>query len=480
MFWILNSVALLTISWAKCTFMMFHKTAQITEKKAQNRIVFARSHFVQTLEVYMSYTVEKAEKSLVKLSFTVDAPTFDSAIEKAYQKIKGKFNIGGFRKGHAPRKVIEGVYGKEVFFEDAMDIVIPDAYSDALEKEKDLQVVSRPELLNFDFTDDGGAKFELSVTVKPEVKLGQYKGLDVENTVMEITEEQIAAEIEIARDKQARLIDSNDAAKLGDTLTIDFSGSVDGEKFEGGTAENYDIVLGSNSFIPGFEEQLVGTKVGDEKDVNVKFPEDYHADNLKGKDSVFVCKVNAIKTKELPAVDDEFVKEISEFDTLDEYKADIERKLKEDAEKLAQTKYENDMIDKISEGSEIEIPEAMIEMEAEDMVAEFEYRLSYQGLKLDDYLSYIKMTKDDLKGQYREQAEKSVRVRLVMEQIIIAEDIKISDDDMAEKIAKLAENADKSVEEFRKTMRQEQIEYLANQILSEKLMKQLKELNPSK
>ena len=428
----------------------------------------------------MSYTVEKLEKSQVKISFIIDAPTFEKAIEQAYQKTKGKFAIGGFRKGHAPRKVIEGIYGKEAFFEDAMDIVIPDAYGDVLDKEKELDVVARPELLGFDFTDDGGAKFELSVTVKPEVKLGNYKDLDVNKTVMDISEEQIAAEIELARDKQARMVDADRSAQNGDTLTIDFSGSVDGEKFEGGTAENYDLVLGSNSFIPGFEEQLIGLNVGDEKDVNVKFPEDYHAENLKGKDSVFACKVHAIKMKELPAVDDEFVKEISEFDTLDEYKADIERKLKEDAVKLADTKYENEIIEKVVTSSELEIPAAMIDMEAEDMVAEFEYRLSCQGIKLDDYLNYVKMKKEDMKAQYMEQADKAVRTRLVMEKIIIAEDLKISDDDMKVKIDKLVENSGKSAEEFKKTLKREQIDYIANQILSEKLMEQLKSLNPSK
>jgi len=428
----------------------------------------------------MSYTVEKLEKSQVKLSFTIDAPTFESAIEKAYQKTKGKFAIGGFRKGHAPRKVIEGIYGKEVFFEDAMDVVIPDAYGEALDNEKSFEVVAHPELENFDFAEDGGAKFVLVVTVKPEVKLGAYKGLEVEKEVAEVSEEQIAAEIELARDKQARMIDANRPAQNGDSLTIDFSGSVDGEKFDGGTAEGYDIVLGSGSFIPGFEEQLVGTVVGDEKDVTVKFPEDYHAENLKGKDSVFACKVHAIKSKELPAVDDEFVKEISEFDTLDEYKADIERKLKEDAEKSSDQKYENDVIEKIVTGSEVEIPDAMIEMEIEDMIGEFEYRLSCQGIKLEDYLKYMKMTVDNLKEQYKEQAEKSAKSRLVMEQIIKAEDIKISDEDMNVKIAKLAENAGKEADEFRKTLKREQIDYLVNQILSEKLIDTLKALNPAK
>jgi len=427
----------------------------------------------------MSYTVEKLPKSLVKLSFDIDKTAFEEAIEKAYQKTKSKFAISGFRKGHAPRRVIEGVYGREIFYEDAMDIAIPKAYQEVLEKERDLNIVARPELESFDFTADGGAKFVLLVTVKPEIKLASYKGLDVKKSFQKAGEEQIAAEIELARDKQARLVDAARPAQNGDIVTMDFSGSVDGVKFEGGTAENYDLTLGSNSFIPGFEEQLIGVSAGEEREVKVKFPDDYHAENLKGKDSVFQCKVHAVKVKELPEVNDEFVKDISEFDTLDEYKADIERKLNEDAERLAEQLYENEIIDKIVSASEIDVPKAMVENEIDDMVSEFEYRLSCQGLKMDDYLQYVKMSLEDLRGQYAESAERTVRTRLVMEEIIKTEDIQISDDDINAKLQKLAENAKKSLEDFKKTLRREQIDYLANQILSEKLIALLKQLNPA-
>lgn len=428
----------------------------------------------------MSYTIEKLDKCIVKLSFTVSPSDFEVAVEKAYQKTKGKFQIAGFRKGHVPRKVIEGVYGKEAFFEDAMDIVIPKSYEEVLQKEKDLNIVARPELESFDFTDDGGAKFILNVTVKPEVKLGNYKGLEVKKEKVVVSEEQIASEIELARSKQARLIDADRPSQNGDILTIDFSGSVDGEKFEGGTAENYDLTLGSNSFIPGFEEQLIGLVVGNEKDVTVKFPDDYHAENLKGKDSVFKCKVHAVKKKELPEVDDEFVKEISEFDTLNEYKADIERKLNEEAEQRAEQTYENEIIEKIVEGAQLEVPKAMIDNEVDDMIGDFEYRLSLQGLKLNDYLGYIKMSENDLREQYLEQAQQSVKTRLVMEDIIKTEDVKISDTDLDEKIKSLAENAKKSVDDFKKTLKREQLDYLVNQILSDKLINLLKEYNPAK
>lgn len=428
----------------------------------------------------MSYTVEKLEKSQVKISFTIDADTFGKATEKAYQKSKGKFAIGGFRKGHAPRKVIEGLYGSEVFFEDAMDIVINDAYYEALDKESDLNIVARPELKNMDKTKDGGVTFELVATVKPEVKLGDYKNLDIKKEVQEVSEEQVKAEIELARDKQARLVEVDKAAENGDTVTFDFSGSVDGEKFDGGTAENFDLVLGSGNFIPGFEEQLVGVKAGEEKNVNVKFPEDYHAENLKGKDSVFECKIHAIKSKELPEFDDEFVKEISEFDTVADFTADTEKRLKEEAVANADKKFENELIEKIVNNAEIELPEAMVTQEVEDMIKDFEYRLQFQGMQLAQYLEYVHMSMEDLKKQYTEQAKITAKTRLVMEAIILAENIELKDEDMDAKFQELAEKAGKSVEDFKKEMKREQIDYLVNQIVSDKLMATLKELNLSK
>ena len=425
----------------------------------------------------MSYTVEKLEKSQVKLSFDIDSETFAKAVNEAYQKTKHKFAIAGFRKGHVPKKVIEGLYGKEVFFEDAMDIVIPDAYSEALQKETELEVVAQPELTAFDFKEDGGATFVLNVTVKPEVKLGDYKGLGINKKVSKVTAKSIDAEVEATRQKQARLVDVEAEAKNGSVITLDFEGSVDGELFEGGTAQGYELELGSNSFIPGFEDQLVGIKAGEEKDVKVTFPEDYHAEELKGKEAVFACKVSAVKEKELPELDDEFVKEISEFDTLAEYKADVKVKLKEQNEKKAEQEFEDAIVQKIVENSEIEVPDAMVDAEAEDMVHEFEYRLMYQGMKLDDYLGYLKMTKDQLKNEYKAQAEKSVKVRLVMEQIVKTEDIKFEDAEIDAKLEEIAKSSGQSLDEFRKTIKKEQIDYVVNQILSEKLMAFLKTEN---
>ena len=425
----------------------------------------------------MSYTVEKLEKSQVKFVFDVDADTFNKAVDAAYNKTKHKYAIAGFRKGHVPKKVIEGIYGKEVFFEDAMDIVIPEAYSEALDKEKDVDVVAQPELTSFDFKEDGGATFTLIVTVKPDVKLGNYKGLSIEKKVEKVTAKQVDEAVEQAREKQARIVETDEAAKNGDIVNIDFVGSVDGVKFDGGSAESYDLELGSGSFIPGFEEQLVGAKKGEKKDVNVKFPEDYHAEELKGKNALFECTINAVKKKELPALDDEFVKDVSEFDTLAEYKADVKNKLMKDAEDRADREFEDALVQAVVDNADVEVPQAMIDQEAEDMAREFEYRLSYQNIKLDDYLKYLNMTRDQLLDEYKEQAAKSVKVRLVMEAIVKAEELKFEEKDIDEKLADMAARANQDVETFKKGLGREHFDYLANQILSDKLMAMLKQEN---
>ena len=425
----------------------------------------------------MSYTVEKLEKSEVRFSFDVDAETFEKAVAAAYNKTKHKYAVPGFRKGHVPRKVIEGMYGKEVFFEDAMDIVIPEEYSAALDKEHDIEPVAQPELESFDFKEDGGVTFVLKAAVRPDVKLGKYKGLALERKVDKVTAKQVDEEVENAREKQARLIDVDTAAKKGDIVNIDFVGSVDGVKFDGGSAEGYDLTLGSGSFIPGFEDQLIGTKKGEKKDVKVTFPEDYHAEELKGKEAVFECTVNAVKKKELPALDDDFAKEISEFDTLAEYKADVKNKLMKDAEMRADREYEDAIVQAVVDGAEVEIPQAMIDQEAEDMAKEFEYRLSYQGIKLADYLGYINMTREQLLDEYKEQAAKSVKVRLVMEEIVKREEMKFEQDELDAKVAEMAERSGQDVETFKKGLGREHYDYLANQILSDKLMAMLREEN---
>lgn len=417
----------------------------------------------------MNYTAEKLEKSQVKFSYVVDKDAFNQAIKQAYEKTKHKYAIPGFRKGHAPQKVIEGMYGQGVFFSDAVNELIDGSLAE-LEKDENYDFVAVDSVCDVDMTDEGGVKYAIIMVCKPEVTLGQYKGLNVAKKAVKVTAKQVDERLAQEQEKQARLVDVDAPAENGNTVTIDFVGSVDGVAFDGGNAQDYDLELGSGSFIPGFEDQLVGTKAGESKDVVVTFPENYGAENLAGKEAVFACTVKAVKVKELPALDDEFAKEISEFDTLAEYKADLKKQLTHEAEHEAEHALEDEIVEKIVDGSQVEIPSVMIDHEAEDMVHEFEYRLMYQGLKLDDYLKYLNMTREQLQDQYKDQAEKTVKVRLVMEALIKAEDLKIEDKEIEDKLAQFAEESSQTVEEFKKTLQKEQIDYIVNSIMNEKLL----------
>ena len=427
----------------------------------------------------MDYTVEKLEKSQVKFNYTVDKDSFNKAIKQAYEKTKHKYAIPGFRKGHAPQKIIEGMYGAGVFFSDAVNELI-DASLNELETKEEYDFVAVDSVCDVDMTEDGGVKYSIVMVVKPEVTLGQYKGLNVAKKAVKVTAKQVDEKIAQEQEKQARLVEVDTAAVNGNIVSMDFVGSVDGEKFEGGSAENYDLELGSNTFIPGFEEQLVGVKAGDVKDVKVTFPENYQAENLAGKEAVFACTVKAVKVKELPTVDDEFVKEISEFDTLAEYKADVKAQLTKEAQEKVDREFEDAVVEKIVDASQVEIPQAMIDREADEMVHEFEYRLMYQGLKLDDYLKYLNMTRDQLVDQYKDQASKSVKVRLVMEALVKAENLKIEDKEIEDKMAKFAEQSSQTVEEFKKTLHKEQVDYIVNSIMNEKLLDFLTKENLAK
>ena len=427
----------------------------------------------------MDYTVEKLEKSQVKFNYVVDKDAFNTAIKQAYEKTKHKYAVPGFRKGHAPQKVIEGMYGAGVFFSDAVNELI-DASLNELETKDEYDFVAVDSVCDVDMTDDGGVKYSIVMVVKPEVTLGQYKGLNVAKKAVKVTAKQVDERIAQEQEKQARLIEVDTAAANGNTVTMDFVGSVNGEKFEGGSAENYDLELGSNTFIPGFEEQLVGVKAGEVKDVKVTFPENYQAENLAGKEAVFTCTIKAVKVKELPTVDDEFVKEISEFDTLAEYKADVKAQLTKEAQEKADRDFEDEVVEKIVDSSKVEVPSAMIEREADEMVHEFEYRLMYQGLKLEDYLKYLNMTRDQLVDQYKDQAAKTVKVRLVMEALVKAENLTIEDKDIEEKMAKFAEQSSQTVEEFKKTLHKEQVDYIVNSIMNEKLLDMLTKENLAK
>ena len=386
----------------------------------------------------MSVQVEKLEKNMAKLTIEVSAEEFDAAIEQAYQKDKKKISLPGFRKGKAPRKMIEKMYGTGVFYEDAANIVIPKAYSEAA-KECGEEIVSQPEI---SVTQIGAGQpfiFTAEVALKPAVTLGDYKGVEVEKTPVEVSEEEVDKEVDKERENNSRTIDVDDrAVEKGDMIKLNFEGFVDGTPFEGGKAEDYSLTIGSGSFIPGFEDQLIGAKIGEEVEVNVTFPEEYHAAELKGKPAVFKCTVNEIKVKELPEADDEFAKDVSEFDTLAEYKDDIRAKLLEKKTADAKREKQNKTVAKAVENATMEIPEAMITEQVRRMADDFARRLQSQGLSMDQYMQFTGLTMDALAQQMRPEALKRIQNSLVLEAIAKPENIEVSDEKVNEEIEKMA------------------------------------------
>ncbi|MGI6069461.1 MAG: trigger factor [Blautia sp.] len=387
----------------------------------------------------MSLQVEKMEKNMAKLTIEVSAEELEKAIEKAYQKNKGKISLPGFRKGKAPRVMIEKMYGKGVFLEDAANALIPGAYSEAV-MESELEIVSSPAI---DVTQLEAGKpfiFTAEVAVKPEVALGEYKGVEVPKSDVEVTEEEIAAELKKEQDKNARTITVEDrGVENGDIVTLDFEGFVDGVAFEGGKGTDYPLTIGSNTFIPGFEEQLVGAKAGEPVEVNVTFPEDYQSAELAGKAAIFKCEIKKIETKELPEVDDEFAKDVSEFETLDEYKADIKKNLAEKKEQDALRAKEDAVVDKIIENASMEIPDAMLDTQIQEMVNDFARRLQSQGLNIDQYFQFTGMDADAMREQMKPQAMKRIQSRLVLEKVAEVENIEPTQEQMDEEINKMAE-----------------------------------------
>lgn len=385
----------------------------------------------------MSVQIEMLEKSMAKLTIDVPAEEFDKAIVKVYHKNKNQFSIPGFRKGKVPQAMIEKMYGPGVFYEDAANEVMPGAYAQACEESK-LDIVSRPKIDVTQIEKGKDFVFTAEVAVKPEATLGQYKDIEVEKTVIEVTDEEIEAEIKKAQEQNSREITIERPAENGDTVVIDYEGTVDGVPFEGGKAEGHALVLGSGSFIPGFEEQLVGASAGSDVEVKVTFPEEYHAKELAGKDAVFACKVHEVKTKEYPEADDEFAQDVSEFDTLAEYKEDLKKNLTAKKEEEAKTKKQQAVMDKVIENATMEIPEAMIETQAENMVDEYAQRLSYQGLSLEQYFQFTGLDAEKLKEQLKPQALKNIQSRLVLEAVIAAEDIQVTDEEFEAEIEKMA------------------------------------------
>ena len=410
----------------------------------------------------MTTTFEKLSSNKVKLGFVVEPEKFDEGLKKAYNKMKGRINIPGFRKGKAPMKVIENHYGEGVFYEEAFDAIFPEIYSAAL-KEHDVQAVDRPELDVEQIGRGKELKFTVEVFVRPDVELGEYKHLGLVKTVDEVTDDDVNAEIERARDRASRWVEIEDRpAKLDDQVNIDYAGFDGDVQFDGGTAQNHELILGSGSFIPGFEEQLVGAKVGDELDVNVTFPEQYHAEELAGKPVVFKVKVNGIREKEMPALDDDFVTEASETaNNVEEYKAEIRANLEKAADERAEAAFENEVLEKVCENAKVDIPAAMIDDQIDSMMRDMEMRMAYQGMKLDDYFKYTGQTREQMRDMYKPQAEERVLGQLVIEAVKKAENIEATDEEIDAEMAKYAEQSKKSLEDFKKLVSDSDREYFA-------------------
>ncbi|KLU57021.1 trigger factor [Paenibacillus sp. VT-400] len=397
----------------------------------------------------MKATWEKIEKNLGVLEVEVDADRVTAALDKAFNKVVKQANVPGFRKGKVPRSIFEARFGVESLYQEAIDILLPEAYTEAIDQ-TDIFPVDRPDVDVEQFAKGQTFKFKAKVTVKPEVTLGEYKGIEVAVAKGEVTEAEVTEELERLQQRHAELvvIDEGSAAN-GDVAVIDFDGSVDGVPFEGGQAERYSLELGSNTFIPGFEEQVVGLSTGDFKDVEVTFPESYHAAELAGKQAVFKVKIHEIKRKQLPALDDEFAKDVSEFDTLEEYKADLKTQLESRKADEAKAAQENAVVEKVAENAEVDIPSAMVESEVQNMMRDFDNRLRNQGMNLEMFLSFSGQTQADLRGQMQEDASKRVRNNLVLEAVGKAENIEVSDEEVNQELEKMAESYKRPADEIR-------------------------------
>ena len=400
----------------------------------------------------MSFTIEKLDKNMAKLTIEVSVEDFEKAVEVAYQKNKGKIEVPGFRKGKVPRKMIEQMYGKEVFFEDAANEVIPEAYEKAYD-ECEEEIVSAPKIEVTQIEAGKPFIFTAEVALKPEVKLGKYKGIKVDKVAVEVTEEEVNEAIETERKNSARTVSVEDRPiKDGDTTVIDFEGFVDGVEFEGGKGENYPLTIGSHSFIDTFEEQLIGKSINDEVEVNVTFPEDYHAEELKGKPALFKVTIKEIKENQLPELDDEFAEEVSAYDTFAEYKESVKKNLEEKKEADAKNAKEEAVVEAIIADAEMEIPEAMIATQQRQMVDEFAQRLAMQGLSMEQYSQFTGMTAAAMMEQVKPQAEKRIKSRLVLEAVVEAEKIEVSDAEYEEELAKMAEAYKMEVEQIKEIM----------------------------
>ena len=415
---------------------------------------------------------EKLESNKVKLGMTISAEDFDKAVDKAYLKLRKTITVPGFRKGHAPKGVIEKAYGWYVFVDDAFDEAYPAVYEAAV-KEHDVKPVDRPDITILSAEKGEDVAFEAVVTVMPEVSLGQYKGIEVEKQEYNVTDEMVNAEIERERENVARMIDVERPVENGDEVELDYSGTVDGVKFEGGTAEHQTLVIGSGMFIPGFEEQMIGMNVGEEKDLNVKFPDEYHSDELKGKDAVFHVKVHAVRVKELPEADDEFAKDVSEFNTIAELRDHKKEELEKKAMNEAKAKKENDVIEKAVANATVDIPDVMIDRQADRMLNDIRYRLSMQGISLEDYCKYTGTKTEAMKAEMKNEAERRVKTQLVLDAIMKAEGIKAENDEVEKKIDEYCAQFDDKAEEFKAKLNEDDKAYFEDQVLLDKTINML-------
>ena len=422
------------------------------------------------------YTVEKLEGNKYEIKIDLSKDEFEKFIEEAYETSKDKFSVQGFRKGKAPRKVIEKNYGANIFVDDALDLAFNRLYGQALDEHREIDPISSPEI-KLDKFDDTGLTITAVVENMPEVKLGAYTGLEIEGAKGEVTEEKIEKEINQTRERQARFVPTDREARLGDFVEIDFVGSINGVKFDGGEAKNYRLELGSKSFIDNFEDQLVGMKKGEIRTISVKFPDDYFAEDLKGKQAEFEVTLHEVEEKILPELNDEFASNVSEFETFEEYKADIKKHMEESLEAQLERENENRLLEKITSLAEVDVPKVMVEAQLDSYVKDMETRLSYSGIKMDEYLKHMNITLDQLRENNREHAEKTVKTRLVLEAIIKELKLSASQEEIMKKVEGLASKYGKTADDYKKVLNEKQYIYFENEIIFDKLIKYLKENN---
>ena len=425
----------------------------------------------------MTYKIGEKKDGKLVVEFKLDGKEWETEVEKAYQKNKGKYKLDGFRQGKIPRKVLEKTYGEYLFYEDALNAACENYFFDMLEKERDIKAVDYPDISIKSVSKDG-VEFVTTITLLPEVELGDYTGLNIEKSKVTVTEKEVDAKIKALQEKQDRFIDvAGREAKMGDLVNIDFSGSVDGEKFEGGTAKDFEIELGSHTFIEGFEDQIAGMKIDEQKDINVTFPKEYHAANLAGKPAVFETKLLAIREKQMPEIDDKFAADVSEFETLAELKKDTKAKIKAEKESEAEREFENKLVEAVVAKSECNVPECMITNQINRAVEDMKRALAAQGMSYEMYLAYTGMTDEQLRNERKADTEKQIKSSLVLAEIVKKEDIKVEEADFEGKVKELAEKMKKSEKEIKKTMNDAQKEAIENNIISEKVIKLLKEKN---